>query len=74
MMDRSDQEGTQTDQLRVYEDFVVLRPVEEHEADVKDEGVDSQDETVDSHILLLEGNHNPEEGVQADHDQKIYRI
>ena len=40
VMNRSNQEGTQADQLRVDEDFIVLRPVKEHEADVKDEWVD----------------------------------
>ena len=45
--------------------------VEHDEADVEEEGVEGEDKTVESPLLLLESDHNSQEGVEEYYHKKV---
>lgn len=69
-MDDPHQVDPEADELSDDDHVHRRAPVEDHEAGVKEEGVERQDERVGPHLPLPEADHDPEEGVELDNNQE----
>ena len=74
MVNRPNQENSESNELSDNGDIDLLTPVEDQKTAVEKEGVQRDEDAVDSLMLLPEGDENSKQIVEEDHHQEEYGV